>query len=599
MRRFAPTLFVLLATLLGAFASGAGSRLAYLAEDDPYYPNGEFPKFTTPMWVGEEGVDAVIALTIDDMCRPFPQGRPKGLPVYARQPRVYLNFLQPVVDRLLAIDGRAPVSVFCLQLDEEDEVVRRMLDRGMSMECHTFTHPVPLMRPADGEDSLALAKADYLRSVASLQDVKGSRPVAHRTPGCDARNTASPRFFSEVFPLSSLQMDSSIFTAFTKPIPGLPKEWFSHPDGKPRFTRFITGIPFTKKFVNYIDSYPYPYVINRRIWELPAIIPGDAHGVHAYGRNSHETVEDWKRALDIIVAQRGVMTICFHPHGYIKAEQLVAFVDYADKTYGNKIKFLNCRAIMERINQNALAGQPLVNSDGKDNGVRVLDLNADGYVDVAIANQEKRATRIWNATTGRFEDSEFPLQALDDQVHFMTAEKDGQAGFARLRNNSIELWNLEGRRWSKTAALQGIRSVNHAHFRDLNDDGISDIMLDSKVFLSQPGSQWKPAPFELPRPLDPATRFVDIDGDGDDDFIHSDETGFIVRLFSDATSGWNKALISGPPAPNAPVLPIAIKDRNNGAWFRNDEMAVVNEFTANPKTDHVIIRRFQDWLATQ
>jgi len=599
MRRIPPTFVLLLAMLQGAIASGIGSRLAYLDGDDPYYPNGSFPKFTTPMWVGEDDVEAVIALTIDDMCRPFPKGRPEGLPVYARQPRVYLDFLQPVVDRLLKIDGRAPVSVFCLQLDESDATVERMLRLGMSMECHTFTHPVPLMRAGGGEDSLALVKADYLRSVSSLQQVEGSQPVAHRTPGCDARNTASPRFFTEVFPLSSLQMDSSIFTAFAKPVPGLPTEWFFHPGGRPRFARFIAGIPFTRKFVNYVDSYPYPYVINRRIWELPAIIPGDAHGVHAYGRNSDETVQDWKRALDIIVSQRGVMTICFHPHGYIRAEQLVAFIDYADKTYGNKITFLNCREIMDRITMNALAEQPLVDSNGRDNGVRVLDINADGYLDVAIANPNKRVTRIWNARARRFDDAGFPVRSLDDNIQFMTAGKNGQAGLAVLREGNVNLWRFDDEKWERTRSLRSIGPVRRSHFRDLNGDGISDIIMDKRALLSRSGDRWKPAPFELPRPLDSATRFVDIDGDGDDDFIHSDEKGYAVWLFSDSRSGWDKKLISGPAGTAALIPPIAVKGRNNGAWFREGEMAVVNEFTANPKADHVIIRKFQDWLATQ
>ena len=172
--------------------AGSGSRFAYLDEENPYYVDGDFPKLTTPMWIGEEGVDAAILLSIDDMCRPFPQERPKGLPVYARQPRVYYDFLKPAMDRLRQIDGRAPISVFCLQLDRDDALVQEMLRLGLSMECHTFTHPVPLMRGGtDGSDSLALARADFLGSVASLHEVVGSTPVAHRTPGCDARNTVA------------------------------------------------------------------------------------------------------------------------------------------------------------------------------------------------------------------------------------------------------------------------------------------------------------------------------------------------------------------------------------------------------------------------
>ena len=48
---------------------------------------------------------------------------------------------------------------------------------------------------------------------------------------------------------------------------------------------------------------------------------------------------------------------------------------------------------------------------------------------------------------------------------------------------------------------------------------------------------------------------------------------------------------------DAVVPPITINGRNAGAWFREGEMAVVNEFTANPKTDHVLIRKYKDWLS--
>ena len=45
-----------------------GNRLTYLDDfSNPYYPNLNFPKLVTPQWVGEEGVEAVITLGIDDM----------------------------------------------------------------------------------------------------------------------------------------------------------------------------------------------------------------------------------------------------------------------------------------------------------------------------------------------------------------------------------------------------------------------------------------------------------------------------------------------------------------------------------------------------
>src|SRR5262249_2069809 len=65
MRRLLPLLASLLLPLI-SFA-GDSNRLAYLDENDPYYPNRSFPKLITPQWVGEDGVEAVVVLAIDDM----------------------------------------------------------------------------------------------------------------------------------------------------------------------------------------------------------------------------------------------------------------------------------------------------------------------------------------------------------------------------------------------------------------------------------------------------------------------------------------------------------------------------------------------------
>src|SRR2546421_11187492 len=78
-------------------------RLAYLEESDPFYVGVDFPKLTTPQWVGEAGVEAVAILAVDDM----------------REAQEYETFLGPVLDRLKQIDVRGPVSVFCNRMDAQ------------------------------------------------------------------------------------------------------------------------------------------------------------------------------------------------------------------------------------------------------------------------------------------------------------------------------------------------------------------------------------------------------------------------------------------------------------------------------------------------
>src|SRR6185503_6949454 len=79
----------------GALFSTNGNRLAYLDSDDPFYVGRDFPKLTTPQWVGEDDVEAVVILSIDDM----------------RETPKYETVLRPILERLKKIDGRAPVSI--------------------------------------------------------------------------------------------------------------------------------------------------------------------------------------------------------------------------------------------------------------------------------------------------------------------------------------------------------------------------------------------------------------------------------------------------------------------------------------------------------
>lgn len=90
MRRTA--LFLVLFAAVPAWGQPpiAHRHVVPLEETNPYYPHREFPRLTTPMWVGEEGVEAVVILGIDDM----------------RDPKRYEAYLRPILNRLKKIDGR-------------------------------------------------------------------------------------------------------------------------------------------------------------------------------------------------------------------------------------------------------------------------------------------------------------------------------------------------------------------------------------------------------------------------------------------------------------------------------------------------------------
>src|SRR6516165_560197 len=91
-----------------------GNRLAYLDENNPWYPHRDFPKLITPQWVGEEGVECVVILAIDDM----------------RDPAKYEAFLRPILQRLKRIDGRAPVSIMTCSVKPDDPQLASWLAEG-------------------------------------------------------------------------------------------------------------------------------------------------------------------------------------------------------------------------------------------------------------------------------------------------------------------------------------------------------------------------------------------------------------------------------------------------------------------------------------
>ena len=593
----------------------SGNRLTYLDEGDPYYPHAEFPKLTTPMWVGEPGVDAVILLSIDDM------GRPSASTRYDVSPDGFSKFLAPLIERLQEIDGRAPIAVMTCQTQPANPTVKRMLELGMSLDCHSYTHRFPFLRFDDkslaGGDTLQECRSDFLACLENLFDVPGNRPVAYRMPGCDAQNTNSPRFYSEIFPLCTtegrfLTCDTSVMTWFPSDDHSLPRDLRFDRQGRERFAKYVQRIPQTKHFTNHIRGYPYPYVINNLIWELPVTIPCDSHGVHQNRAKSDDTVLDWNRAIDICVRKQGLCNLLFHSIGYIESKQLAAVIDYADRTYGGRVKFLNCREIYDRLTKHALGGVPLRSSTGGDNGVRMVDVNADGYLDFIIGNTRRCETRVWSPQQNRWQVLSFPVPIVTGEetsnpqssgMRFWTAPA-GRAGLAIASGEQRGIWTFVKDAWQQAeislptamdghALVTSRRGVDHGvRFRDVNGDGVSDLIVNNEsqnaVYLwHSENAGWKRSRFALPEKgclvnaegTDQGLRFVDLDGDHDDDLVFSNEHEYWVRLFDSPESGWSIETRRGKSDQPGALPPIVRGGRPSGVWFHSGAMIEENEFT--------------------
>jgi putative membrane-bound dehydrogenase-like protein len=587
------------------------NRLTYLHESEPFYVGRNFPKLTTPQWIGEQGVEAAVILAIDDM----------------NDPAKWEKFLRPILDRLKQIDGRAPVSIMTVSVKPDDPQLQSWLKEGLSLETHTANHPCPCLTNANFQ-----AAADtYNRCVELMNCVPGNKPVAFRMPCCDSIDSASPRFFAEIFNRTNsagqfLTIDSSVMNIFTPNETSLPRDLVMDASGTDKFRKYI---PFPS-FVTTIEDYPYPYVIGRLCWEFPAVVPSDWEAQRRHAVNNPATVADWKAALDATVLKQGTMTMIFHPHGWIRNDQLVELIDYAVQKYGAKVKFLTFREAQERLNQNLLAGHPLRAADGGDNGVRLFDLNNDGYMDVVWSDGHNGKTRVWDPAAKNWVEADFPA-SLHSGVLFGLLRPDHVS--AIVRSDSVtNAWTFGGHEWADDKALlagleldgkpvftairksDGQMIERGVRLRDLDGDGRCELIIGNEsqnaIFSwSDEESAWKPLPYKLPPNTsivdseghDNGLRFVDMNEDGYADILFSNEKSFSLHLFIAKSylgfnTGWSREVLAGKRGEFGEIPMISRNGSNNGAWFHSRELWVQNEDTA-ALTNFVDRRSFDTLLA--
>ncbi len=622
----------------GVVSGADGNRLAYLDEfADPYWPGLQAARLVTPQWIGEPGVESVVVLSTDDL----------------RDTAKYESYLRPILDRLKKIDGRAPVSIITNSIDPNDPQVKSWLAEGLSIETHTTSHPCPCLQGGD----FARAKATYDACVDLLMRIPGGRPVGFRMPCGDSMNSLSPRFFAEIFNKTTpggnfLAVDSSVFNLPTPGDPALPREMVFDPDGREKFRKYA---PADRNFVNMIEDYPYPYVIARLCWEFPMVMPSDWQAQHLHKPNNPITVRDLKTNIDIGMRKQGLSVVIFHPHGWIRNDQVVELIDHVVEKHGKRVKFLNLRDVERRLTKNMLGGHPLRASNGQDNGVRVLDVNNDGYMDVVIGNEKLRQTRIWSPKTRKWATTDFPAEivsvdekgnrrdagvrfgvlrqgamptlawaceAAKEHAHASVGMAPGGFVSVLIRNEKrAGLWHFNGQRW--VADPDGLKGLDNLYtskngrdrsvrFRDLDQDGQCELIVGNDeqravyAWSTKPRG-WKRLPFVLPegaavvgaKGRDAGLRFVDVDEDGRLDVLFSNHEHYSLHLFTSMKEGWRCVLSGkrGEKDAEEEIPPIVRTDgTNNGAWFKYRHMWVQNEETGRRLPHHVDSRSFIDHL---
>ena len=573
---------------------------AYLDEySNPYYPHTNFPKLTTPQWVGEPGVEAVVVLGIDDM----------------RDTAKYEAYLRPILNRLKQIDGRAPASIMTCQIDPQDPQLQAWLKEGLSIEIHTVDHPCPCLQGGQFEQ----AKSTYDRCVDMVSAIPNNRPVAFRFPCMDSQNTPSPRAYAEIINQTTpagnfLQASTSVVCVFTSNDSAIPQSITLNSDGEERFKRYI---PFPS-FVNQIDNYPYPFVIGKKCWEFPCMIPDDWQAQNIQQPNNPRTVEDMLAAIDATVIKQGIADVVFHPYDWIRNEQIAEVVDRVVTKYGKRVKFLTFHECIERINKHLLLDQPLRRSvGGDDNGVRIVDLNLDGFLDVMIGNEQRQVARVWDPDSNQWNDipssvkfvvSDAQSNSIDQGVQFgqlvagqgvsMLVNNDQEQSIYQFEDNGFVRKALPIELLAFSTSRQGVDQG--VRLRDVDLDGTSEILVanpETKILLKLAGDgTWKPDPKPFPfavvdtQGADNGLRFVDLDKDGYDDLIVSNPSESTVRLYDADSQNFTRTV---EPVGEIPL--IVRGETNNGAWFADDHLWLQNEDT-NRLPDGVDRRAFSQLI---
>lgn len=576
--------------------ASVGNRLAYLdGPVDPYYVHGGFARLTTPQWVGDAQTQAVVVLAIDDM----------------RDPEAYEAYLRPILDRLKRVTGPSGLSVMTNQVDPNHERLQQWLEEGVSVEIHTIDHPCPLLSDSD----FAKAKSTYERCVDLMATIPGNEPVAFRMPCCDSMNSPSPRFYEAVFADTTpqkkfLTIDSSVFTITTEADESLPPEWVRDQDGSPRFLKYL---PFPS-FVNTIRDYPFPYVIGGSCWEFPCIVPSDWEGQNLHQPNNPRTVEDMKAALDVVVHKQGVFNLVFHPHGWMRNDQVVELIDHAESRHPGKVKFLSFWQAQQLLDRELLGGHPIRRSDGSPDHVAIADLNHDGWMDVLRWQPEVSLTaRLWQPDAGGWVQVSRPISAL--RIHAGVLEASGQAALVGVERERLMVFSIQqdaegrvswdasplrlgddvalDREWAER--LRAPLELDGVRLRDLDGDGRCELLVSegaASLILRQTGSGWIPAPHGMPVGVvlataehkDAGVRWVDLDRDGQDELLFSTAQRYLVAKFSGWDQPW-QILIDGDrtggPNPLPELAPFVRPDgTNNGVWAHSGHLWWQNEDTA-------------------
>ena len=325
------------------------------------------------------------------------------------------------------------------------------------------------------------------------------------------------------------------------------------------------------------------------------MVPSDWEAQNIQKPNNPDSVRDMKIALDTAFVKKGMMSLCFHPWGWMRNDQIVQLIDHAQEKYGSKVKFVSFAEAHARLRDHLLKGRTIRSEKG-DAGVRMVDVNRDGFLDVMIpADDGIVLTRIWNNDDKQWNDSTDAIENLaeaaigqissDVSCSWIGSRPDTKAAFLYTTTWKEGVWK------PSVETIDDVSWQSQLRMVDCTGDGTSELIVTnagkSQIYRVS-DNRWDPADFAMPEGTqlltregrDAGLRFRDLNADGRLDIVFSNADKYSVHLFESMDTGWSKTAISGKQGDENSIPPIVRGDgTDNGAWFHSDHLWVQNEQT--------------------
>jgi len=226
---------------------------------------------------------------------------------------------------------------------------------------------------------------------------------------------------------------------------------------------------------------------------------------------------------------------------------------------------------------------PITTDKGQDNGVRFVDLNGDGRLDMVQCRTNHGCDAWINNGTDWQEASQFkppvPIVTADHKdrgVRFVDLNGDGRTDMM----SNTDAWINTGKGWQEdsnykppAAFVDGSYKDNGVHLLDINGDGLVDFVSDQGVWFNQNGKWVKNDGYTLPVNMirsdhtSNGAALIDINGDGLPDLVQHSAWGSVGTWFNTG-EGWEKTTDASFNLPiSLQVNTSSIIGKDNGVRF--------------------------------